>query len=164
MTTTITVTGSAVLNETQVLESLQLLRAHVAPLLTRDTRVLLGGQPGIESLALHWLCRETTAIAMIVTVGKLADQSARIREQLETFLAQANSGASVEVIELEGDPHNEAALLRQHEWMVNNSDMYVAILAGKTSDAPSIAMHTARYAALVRVDGLILHVNNTTGA
>lgn len=143
MTRPVVVSGSRCTEHRPQQEYDGLFAEFLAPFVSDDAVVYVGGAKGIDSLALTWLVANTAARAVVTTPGTVSGQPEEAQEAIAAALAHESR---VEVVELRHpDFPSAAAYHSRNRWMVDRAGLLVAFPRG---DNPSSGTwYTAGYAA-----------------
>jgi predicted Rossmann fold nucleotide-binding protein DprA/Smf involved in DNA uptake len=143
MTGAVVVSGSRQVAHRPLTDYDGLFAAYLAPFVSSDSVVFVGGAVGIDSLALVWLVRHTTARLQVVVPATVADQPAEAQEAVAQARAEWSEVVLTE-LRLPEFP-GRAAYHARNRWMVDRAALVVAFPLG--NDLASGTNHTIDYAA-----------------
>jgi hypothetical protein len=136
----VTVTGTRSTGHREPEDYPVLFGIYIRPFALPDTRFYLGGATGIDSIALKWLARETSASLHVVVPGRLDDQPADARHAVAMV---RSTGRLAELTELESTLDTPGYHAR-NQWMADRSSMVIGFpLSGRDSGG---AVWTLEYA------------------
>ncbi|MFI8850517.1 hypothetical protein [Streptomyces sp. 891-h] len=126
---TVTITGSRTAGHHDPAYYTQLFAEYLAPF-AQDAHFYLGGDRGIDSLALTWLADETSAWLTVAVPGTLDQQPPEARKAVNRAWDRI-----AEVAELGADPLDDAAYLARNRWMVDRSGMVIGFPVGTSTQS-----------------------------
>jgi predicted Rossmann-fold nucleotide-binding protein len=132
----------------------ELFAAFLAPFVTDDGVVYVGGAVGIDSLALRWLARQTRIGLQVVVPGTVGGQP----DAAQAAIAEARSlRPDLTVTELPHPEHPSAAAYHaRNRWMVDRAQLLVAFPYG--DNPASGTQYTITYAASRRLPRMVVPI------
>ena len=143
MTRAVVVSGSRRTEHRPTAEYEALFAEFLAPFVSDDAVVYVGGAEGIDSLALTWLMANTTTRVVVAAPGTVSGQPAEARAAIA---AAVERSARIEVVELRHPEFPSASAYHsRNRWMVDRAGLLVAFPHGDNPSSGTI--YTANYAA-----------------
>jgi predicted Rossmann fold nucleotide-binding protein DprA/Smf involved in DNA uptake len=154
MTRAVVVSGSRRTAHREVAEYDALFAEFLAPFVSDDAVIYVGGAKGIDSLALTWLVRNTDARLVVAAPDTVSSQP----EEAQAAIAAAlERSIRVEVVELRHPEFPSAAAYHsRNRWMVDRAGLLVAFPNGNNPSSGTI--YTITYAAARNLPRLIVPI------
>lgn len=138
----VTVTGTRSIDGLSAADLDSVFDSYLRPFADPTAHFYVGGAAGIDTAALGWLARHTSAAITIAVPCSVSDQPADAIEAISAWLAQ---GRITDVAELGAKRLGTAAYHARNRWMVDRSTFVIGFPRG--TNPMSGTWYTLNYAA-----------------
>ncbi len=139
----VAITGTRSIGDAHVDELAEAFEAYLRPFSDSTAHFYVGGASGVDTAALVWLAKNSTAALTVVVPCRIVDQPSGSAEVIERLRGEDRLAGVVEMgATLLGKPAYHA----RNRWMVDHSDLVIGFPRGDES-AGGGTWYTLNYAA-----------------